>query len=96
MVDLIKQRTYIRQQPRGVLVAKKLENGEVVISWSLAKTKFDKFNFAEGVKIALERIEENDNTPVPNSMQEEYNRFVARAQRYFCKGMNVRIVPDLS
>ena len=95
MQDIIYQRTRDRQGlPKGVLVAKKLKNGSVGISYALTNFKAgDKFVLKDGLAIATARAVHGSPIEIPNSIQREYSEFTNRAQRYFFKGKAVKIVP---
>jgi hypothetical protein len=73
---------------RGVLVAVKLPEGSVGVGYSLCNLKLDKFDTVRGTDIALGRaFRDSVSRPVklPQSVQEEYDRFVHRATKYFGK-----------
>ena len=93
--NIIYQRTRDRRgNPKGVLVAKKLKNGTVGISYSLTNTKAgDKFSLAEGLAIATARAIHGSPTEIPNSIHNAYSDFTNRASRYFFKGQAVKLVP---
>lgn len=94
MQNTIYQRTRDRKNnPKGVLVAKKIR-GSVRIGWSLANFKAgDKFNLQEGLKVAEARATGGEGEPIPNSIQDDYSDFVNRSVRYFFKGKSVRVIP---
>jgi len=93
--DIIYQRTRDRQgNPKGVLVAKKLKNGTVGISYSLTNTKAgDKFSLKEGLAIATARAVHGCPETIPQSIQNDYSDFTNRAKRYFFKNKAVKLVP---
>ena len=95
MQNLIYQRTRDRQnQPKGVLVAKKMKNGNIGIGYSLTNTKAgDKFDLKEGLAIATARAVHGCPIDIPNSLTNDYSDFVNRSVRYFCKSKAVNIVP---
>ena len=95
MQNIIYQRTRDRHNnPKGVLVAKKLSNGTIGISYSLTNTKAgDKFSLKEGLAIATARAVHGSPVEIPNSIQNDYSDFVNRSVRYFAKGKAVRIIP---
>ena len=95
MENIIYQRTRDRQgNPKGVLVAKKLKNGTVGISYSLTNTKAgDKFSMEEGLAIATARAVHGSPEQIPQSIQNDYSDFTNRAKRYFFKTTAVKLVP---
>jgi hypothetical protein len=94
METTIYQRTRDRKNnPNGVVVATKYRGG-VRFGWSKTNTKAgDKFDLAKGREIALERAFNNDVTPVPHSIANDYTDMVNRSVRYFFKGQSVKVVP---
>jgi len=96
MEKLIYQRTRDRKgNPKGVLVAKKLKNGTISISYSLTNFKAgDKFNLKEGLAIATARAVHGSPIEVPNSIHNDYSDFVNRSKRYFYPNQTVKIVPN--
>ena len=79
---------YVRNkhgQSVGVLAAvPHHEDSSIVIGWSRASTtKGDRFNKAEGLRIALTRSALQRNPVVPHSMVDAYTRFKARCVKYY-------------
>ena len=74
-----------RGQSVGVLAAvPHHENGSIVIGWSRANTtKGDRFNKAEGLRIALSRSALHRIPVVPHSMVDAYIRFRNRCVKYY-------------
>ena len=74
-----------RGQSVGVLAAvPHHENGSIVIGWSRANTtKGDRFNKAEGLRIALSRSALHRIPVVPYSMVDAYIRFRNRCVKYY-------------
>lgn len=92
--NTIYQRTRDRKNnPKGVLVAKKIR-GTVKFGWSLTNFKAgDKFNLEAGLKVATNRAEKSDSVEIPASIQNDYVNMVTRGCRYFFKGRSVKVVP---
>jgi hypothetical protein len=75
-----------RRHPVGVLAAQPSEADpqRVIIGWSKCNASAgDRFNKQLGVKIAYERSAQSSYADIPESMNEEYDLFLTRAQRYF-------------
>ena len=68
----------------GVIVGMNVD-GVIRIGWSKCNfKKGDKFNSAEGLKIAQDRVHEIGNVPhTPNCIRRQVRQFGARAVRYF-------------
>jgi hypothetical protein len=70
--------------PRGVLVAG-LINGIIRIGWSYTHTRSDKFDKAEGIRRAADRMK-NVRPPeqIPHKVMKEItNSFIPRVEKYF-------------
>ena len=95
MQNIIYQRTRDRKNnPNGVVIAMKLKNGRgVKFGWSLCKTKLDKFNINEGVRLATQRAIKGSVKPVPHSIQNDYAEIITRGVKYFFRGTSVKVVP---
>ena len=75
-----------KRHPVGVLAAvpSKVNPHEVVIGWSKCNLSAgDRFNRAEGVRIAYARSETQSTQDIPITMEVEYNAFFDRATKYF-------------
>ncbi len=75
-----------KRHPVGVLAAQPstAKPNEVIIGWSKCNhSAGDRFNKQMGVKIAYERSAQQSYADIPESMNEAYDHFLARAQRYF-------------
>jgi hypothetical protein len=75
-----------RRHPVGVLAAQPsmADPKEVIIGWSKCNASAgDRFNKQLGVQIAYERSAQSSYADVPESMTEDYGRFLDRARRYF-------------
>jgi hypothetical protein len=95
MTNLIYQRVRDRKnQPKGILVAKKTRSGTVKIGYSLTNFKAgDKFDLQAGLNLAINRADKGTTTEVPNSIRNDYLDMVNRACRYFFKNGSVKVVP---
>ena len=75
-----------KRHPVGVLAAQPstANASEVIIGWSRCNLAAgDRFNKYMGVKIAYERSAQSSYADIPDSMNEQYHAFKARAARYF-------------
>lgn len=88
MTDTLVQR--IRKSngtPKGVLVARKINDTTVAVGWSLCK-KPDSFNMEWGTRIAVGRAERFNPALVPHSIKSDFGEFLTRCSRYF-KGQEI-------
>lgn len=75
-----------KRHPVGVLAAQPSEANpnEVIIGWSRCNfSAGDRFNRAEGVRIAYARSATGSTRDIPMTMQEDYDAFYDRATKYF-------------
>lgn len=75
-----------KRHPVGVLAAapRGVNPKEVIVGWSRCNySAGDSFSKREGTRIAYERSLKGSNAYVPDSMYEDYQKFVLRARRYF-------------
>jgi hypothetical protein len=76
-----------KNQPRGILMARKINDETVGIGWALCK-KTDHFDVEMGKKIAFGRSRIPNISSVPSSIRKNYALFCQRAIRYF-KGQQI-------
>ena len=76
-----------RNQPVAVIAAvvHPVENDSVFLGWSRCnKSLGDRFDRNLGIKIAVDRaLARGGNTFIPDSLQEDFNYMINRANRYF-------------
>ena len=70
-------------QPRGVVIAKKV-NGTVRVGWSFSNKKAgDSFNKKRGIDIATGRVYTTTRSKIPNSVNKVIENMVERSTKYF-------------
>jgi len=78
---------YIRNRRRekvGILCAKNIGEGKIVIGYSMCNKNFDKFDFVTGMKLAMERLNScYSSSELPITVNESINKFAPRCLRYF-------------
>lgn len=73
-----------KRNPRGVIVAVKLPNGDVSVHYSYCNNKLDKFNKNTALKIAVGRALTNASGGVPpRHVVNEIDQFNERISRYY-------------
>ena len=73
-----------RNYGKGLLLAQKNEDGEIVIGWALCKQKdYRAYNKEFAFLVAADRIEKMDSARFPDSMRKFVHEFAQRCQRYF-------------
>ena len=75
---------YIRDEnrnPIGVMLSE-LTGDEIDYGFSLCHEK-DKYDKTKGMLIAFNRLKSERMAPVPNSIWQEWERFVLRSEKYF-------------
>lgn len=83
MTETLSQRIRRKNgQPKGVLVAKKINDTTVAIGWSLCK-KPDTFDMEWGTKIAIGRADKFNGNTIPHSIKDDFGTFAKRCSRYF-------------
>ena len=76
-----------KNQPRGVLMAKKMDDVTVCIGWSLCKP-CDAFDMENGLMIASARAGNTNLSKMPRSIKNDFIHFAKRCEKYF-KGQTV-------
>ena len=73
-----------KHSPIGVIMARKMHDGTIVISWSLCN-KLDKFDKQKALFIAARRAEfgMSKNVLIPHKVERMINDMIYRAQKYF-------------
>lgn len=73
-----------KRNPRGVIVAVKLPNGDVSVHYSYCNNKLDKFNKKTALKIAVGRALTNALGGIPpRHVVNEINQFNERISKYY-------------
>ena len=87
---------YLRKKNRtrkGFLLAQKVNDKEVKVTWSLCHLSLDDFNPEFARHLTTARIAKGHAPPVPESIKEDFEVFVERTKKYF-KNSAVVIVAD--
>jgi len=72
------------KQPRGVVVARKLNDKQFGIGWAYANTRAgDRFDKDRGRLIALNRCSVGTRSVIPCDLQKSVDTMYLRARRYF-------------
>lgn len=81
LVNIVRDR---KGNPRGYVVATKLDNGKVGLGWSYVNVKAgDRFNKHLGQNIAMKRAFTGTNKFVPRDVMKVIDRMTVRAVKYF-------------
>ena len=81
IVNIVRDR---KGNPRGYVVATKLENGKVGLGWSYVNVKAgDRFDKYLGQKIAMNRAYTGTDKFVPRDVMKVIERVTSRAVKYF-------------